>query len=110
MQEVECKGRQSATHLNTLGCLRPRADSIERCLAAVTAGPEISGRSCVEGSVVSVRSVVCAHFVSDYFWQILADFWQILADLGGFLALGRGPGFAIFGSEIGAKIMKKHEK
>ena len=60
---------------------------IERCLAAVTAGPEISGRSCVEGSVVYVRSVVCAHFVSYFFWQILADFWQILADLGRFLAL-----------------------
>ena len=60
---------------------------IERCLAAVTAGPEISGRSCLERSVVYVRSVVCAHFVSDFFWQILADFWQILADLGRFLAL-----------------------
>ena len=46
---------------------------IERCLAAVTAAPWISGSSCVEASVVSVRSVVCAHFVSDNFWQILAD-------------------------------------
>ena len=26
--KVECKGRKSATHSNTLVCLRPRADSI----------------------------------------------------------------------------------
>ena len=81
---------------------------IERCLAAVTAGPEISGRPCVEGSVVYVRSVVCAHFVSDNFWQILADFWQILADFWQILGInfirGWRPGFAIFGSQIGAKI------
>ena len=53
---------------------------IERDLAAVTAAPWISGSSCVEASLVSVRSLVCAHFVSDNFWQILADSWQILAD------------------------------
>ena len=38
-------------------------DLIEACLAVVTA-PLVSGRSCVEGSVGSVRSVVCAQFVS----------------------------------------------
>ena len=49
---------------------------IERCLAAVTAATRDIGPAGVERSAVYVRSVVCAHFVSDYFWQILADFWH----------------------------------
>ena len=41
--------------------------------------PLVSGRSCFEGSFVSVRSVACAHFVSDIFLQILAAVLQTLA-------------------------------
>ena len=41
----------------------------------------MSGRFRVEGSVVSVRSVVCAHFISDNFLQILAVLLQIMRDL-----------------------------
>ena len=52
----------------------------------------LSGRSCVEGSVASVRSVVCAHFVSGNFLQILSDLWQILTDLGRFVALVQSAG------------------
>ena len=44
-------------------------------VGAITPPPLVSGRSCVQGSVVSVRSVVCSHFLSDNFLQILADCW-----------------------------------
>ena len=61
----------------------------------------VSGWSCVERSAVSMRNVVCAHFVSDIFLQILAYF---SAELGGSwqnfcitLIGGWGPLFATFG-------------
>ena len=51
------------------------------------------------------------------FWLFLADLGRFLADLGRSWQIfginligGWGPGFAIFGSKINAKIMKKHEK
>ena len=42
--------------------------------------PLVSGRSCVEGSAVSVRSVVCVHFVTDNFSSpdlIFLIFWTV---------------------------------
>ena len=42
----------------------------------------MSGRSCDEVSVVSVRSVICAHLVSDNSLQMLFDFWYILEEVG----------------------------
>ena len=51
--------------------------------------PLVSGWSCVEGSVVSVRSVVCAQFVFDNFLQTLAVF---LAELDSFFALTKSAG------------------
>ena len=53
--------------------------------------PLVSGRSCVEGSVVSVRSIVCAHFVSENVLQIVADFWQIRESFCSNLIGGWGP-------------------
>ena len=72
----------------------------------------MSGRSCVEGSVVSVQRVVCAHFVSDDF---LADLRRFVTGLGrssSFVYIdligGRRSSFALFGSKVGAKSMNKH--
>ena len=43
--------------------------------------------------MVSVRSVVCAHFVSDNVLQILSDLLQIFADLRGVFALIKSVGW-----------------
>ena len=70
----------------------------------------MSGWSCVEEPVVSVRSVVCAHFVSDIFLQILA---VSFADLGNFLHYFNRRAravFATFGSKVGGNNMEKHRK
>ena len=59
--------------------------------------------------MVCARSVVCAHFISDSFLQILADFWQIFADLAVLFCINLigvwWPCFAMFGSKVGAKSM-----
>ena len=68
--------RVPATHLNTLVCVWPRADFIERCLAAVTVATGISVLLCGGRSVIFMRRVVFAHVVSDDFWQIVVHFWH----------------------------------
>ena len=68
--------RVPATHLNTLVCVWPRADFIERCLAAVTVATGISVLLCGGRSVIFMRRVVFAHVVSDDFWQVVVHFWH----------------------------------
>ena len=69
----------------------------------------MSGRSCVEGSVVSVWSVVCAHVVPDSFlqMQIWGRYWQICCMN---LVGGWGPCLALFCSEVGAKNIENTQK
>ena len=59
---------------------------IEPYLATVTAAPSDWLVLCWGLGGVSVRSVVCAYFVSEKFLQMLAEFWQNLADLDIFFA------------------------
>ena len=63
------------------------ADSIEPCLAAVTAAA-----LCLTGLVLRGRRFLCGLLyvrilVSDKILQIFVDCWQILADYGRFFAL-----------------------